>query len=184
MLILRTFEHYKSLIETIFIAAQNFEDTDWKSSFSYELLECWADKMASTRDGAENYRDLILEMYILLRDGAKKEWSDDSFDMILWTRFHDLEASHTSARAGRERPGGGTSASNPRCGHCKHRWDHTAPECPLKEYKATHAQALIKGVPKAKCGAVADTFMDSVLPSKPDADIVAAITAARAQHGF
>ena len=76
-------------------------------------------------------------------------------------------------------PGGNLLA---RCGHCRHRIGHDTPDCPLHDFKRNHAAALFKDIPgKAKCLRLFTLFKATVSPSNTDAEIAAAIVAARAE---
>jgi len=81
-LILRSVDHYKNLIEGIIQSMRNFSEGTWKGSYAQAMLNFWAEKLAASRERAVDYRDHVLDTYIVLRDGADTRWQDPSFPTL------------------------------------------------------------------------------------------------------
>ena len=188
-LILRSISHYKSLLEEIIRASRLHADGKWEGSFAQTMVKYWGTKLADTRKRSENYRDLVIEVYIVLRDGYKKKWHDNSFYRVMWKH---VETHNTllgdGLGVGRASASGGTNSSpssNTRCGHCKHRLGHATTECPLHTYKSIHAVALLKDVTgRAKAKSLSDALKARAPSSSTDEDILSAIAAVRAEAGL
>jgi hypothetical protein len=184
-LILRTIDLYKQLIETIIHAARNFNESTWKGSYAQTMVVHYAEKFASTRARSENYRDLVLDVYILLRDAAKKKFQDEAFNKAMWRRIEMMKQGMTSSTndAGSVAESEGSNiGSSPRCGHCKHRLGHTTANCILKEFKAAHAEILLKNVTgRARAKTLVDKLKAAVTATDNDAAILAAITIVRSE---
>lgn len=147
------------------------------------MLQHWANKLANTRKRAVDYRDHVIESYIVLRDADKKKFQDESFHRLMWKRFELLEANFAANGPGNARnPNANPPTGNPRCGHCKHRIGHETPACPLHEYKSIHASNLLKDlVGKTKCLKAISVFKGLVNANDAETAITAAIANARAQ---
>jgi hypothetical protein len=106
------------------------------------MVEYHGDKLAMIRARSDTYRDFVLDIYIYLRNSTKKI-QDESFQMAMWQRLEG-EGHHDSPNT----PAGGLGPDRQtRCGHCKHKLGHAAPQCPLHEYKSAHAVLLFKNIP-------------------------------------
>ena len=180
-MIRKTVENYKSLVEHVIQALRSHSDGSLQDSYAQAMLKYWANKLANTRKRAVDYRDHVLEVYVVLRDAEKKRFQDELFHRVMWQRFEALEAS----MAGRVTPEKNPNPGTVRCNHCKHRLGHETPDCPLHSFKSAHATALLNGaVGKAKCAKLTHALKELVKPTNSDTEIVAGIEAARTDIGI
>jgi hypothetical protein len=180
-MIRRSVELYKSLIEAVIQALRSFSEGSWKDSYAQAMLYFWANKLASSRKRAVDYRDHVIDVYIILRDAERKRFQDESFHRVMWKRFELLEAS-VATNVNRETPPANVSGN--RCGHCRHRLGHEAGQCPLHDFKSNQAASLLNNISgKAKCIRLISIFKGLVNATSSDVEIAAAVTTARAEVG-
>jgi hypothetical protein len=121
----------------------------------------------------------------LLRDAAKKKFQDKAFNKTMWRRIEMMKQGMTSSTndAGSVAESEGSiTGSSPRCGHCKHRLGHTTTNCILKEFKAAHAEILLKNVTgRARAKTLVDKLKAAVTATDNDAAILAAIAIVRSE---
>jgi hypothetical protein len=180
-MIRRSVELYKALVETVIQALRSYSEGSWKDSYAQAMLQHWANKLASSRKRAVDYRDHVIDVYIILRDAERKRFQDESFHRVMWKRFEKLEANLnngiTPGKAAAAAPG-----NNPRCGHCRHRMGHETGDCPLHEFKSGHAVSLLSNVVgKSKCTKLIEIFKGLVTHTSTDAAITTAIASARTE---
>jgi hypothetical protein len=182
-MIRKSVELYKALVESVIQALRSFSEGSWKNSYAQSMLKHWATKLASSRKRAIDYRDHVIDVYVILRDAERKNFQDESFHRIMWKRFENLEAS-LGTGADTSRTTTPSLAATVRCGHCRHRLGHETSDCPLHEYKSNHAVALLTGMSgKSKCLKLISLLQGLVTPADTDAKIATAIASARAEAG-
>jgi hypothetical protein len=180
-LIERTADHYKQLLVVIVSAARQYRDRKWESSYANTMLAHHGKHLGYIREGSETYRDLILGSYIYLRDAASKKFQDESFNQVLWRRVdqsipHDEETDTDLSLSKQPKP---------QCSHCRHRILHTggALNCPLKDFKAKHAKALLQNVTvRTTARLLVKSLKEVVTHTETDTEIEAAIEQARTDH--
>jgi len=187
LLITRTFRSYSELLSAARLEAYQCS-TGWNGSLAKAMIAHHSEKLGDIRAYAADWRDCLLETYVHLRDAEKNKFFSESMTRALWrqgpspTVLFDTTDDEGRTPLG---SGGDAGGSEGRCTHCRRRSVHegtTKSDCPLKNFNATGARALLKSFSDEKAKKVIAAAVRAFDKDK-ESDPKAIIQAVRAAHG-
>lgn len=176
-IIQETYRLYLSLLEAFRSAQWDMDITTWKDSYVDQMIRHHASELAHIRTTASDYRMMLLETYVYLRNSYKEKFQDPSFTRAL---FYNYAKAPTGDVGGDE--GGTITKPTNRCSHCRRQNVHsgvTKKDCPLKALSANKAQKAMANLSKAQCKAVIRK-VEEALEANSSADVDDVIATARA----
>jgi hypothetical protein len=109
-----TYECYSALLNLLRQTVYEFQTTTWKGSYAERVSRHHALELGQIRETSANYRALLIDTYIYLRNARKEKFQDPSFTRSLLYQTSQIGTMEPSPEA----PGGTTGNPSSRCKHC------------------------------------------------------------------
>jgi hypothetical protein len=174
-----TYECYSALLNLARQTVYEFQVATWKGSYAERMVQHHALELGQIRETSANYRALLLDTYIYLRNARKDKFQDPSFTRALLYR---TMGQYGGGDAPSEpTPGAPSPGASNRCKHCRRQGIHSGTsknDCPLQGLPARRAQGALSNLDKAKAKAVALAIRDG-LTADPSQDVDSLIATCR-----